>query len=127
MNIGEKIGFQEFKRLTNSKNSLAKKFDYLYTIIKILSKYNRSFQKKKRKTTLKNTLYCHVFLKAKNFNDQAIKNFDPISSKGKRAPLKTIKSNPNRIASTVHFETDPPLPRRKFMRPSVASIGCNVT
>lgn len=100
MNIGEKIGFQEFKRLTNSKNSLAKKFDYLYTIIKILSKYNRSFQKKKRKTTLKNTLYCHVFLKAKNFNDQAIKNFDPISSKGKRAPLKTIKSNPNRIAFT---------------------------
>lgn len=97
------------------------------TIIQILSKYNRTFQKKKKKTTLKNTLYCHVFLKAKNFNDQAIKNFDPISSKGKRAPLKTIKSNPNRIASTVHFETDPPLPRRKFMRPSVASIGCNVT
>lgn len=49
MNIGEKIGFQEFKRLTNSKNSLAKKFDYLYTIIKILSKYNRTFQKKKKK------------------------------------------------------------------------------
>lgn len=35
MNIGEKIGFQEFKRLTNSKNSLSKKFDYYTNIIKI--------------------------------------------------------------------------------------------